>query len=672
MAADFLQLARDAFESSTNYIEANYQKRWEDNIRMFNSKHPSDSKYNSESYRYRSKLFRPKTRSVIRKNEAAASAAFFSHDDLFSIYPEDGPNPVQVASAEVNRALLKYRLKKTIPWYQLCIGALQDAQVMGACCSYSYWDYKEKREKVKETAVNPLTGEEVEREIENVVVLKDKPCLELVPLENLRFDPAAHWYDPVNTSPYFIHMIPMYVRDVKERMEKIDPKTGEAKWKKYEDQTIRNAKWEYDPVRQAREENREDKQEKDRPVSDWELVAVHRNFVRYEDEDYVFYTLGTEELLTDPKPIREVYWHGERPYDWGCVILETHKTIPASAVELGEPLQREANEVANSRLDNVKLVLNKRYIVKRNSQVDIQSLLRNAAGSVTQATDPKGDIVPIEFNDVTGSAYAEQDRINVDYDELLGNFSAGSVMTNRRMNETVGGMGMVSGAASQLTEYLLKTFAVTWVEKVLRRLVKLEQYYEADETILALASKEAQLYPRFGISRVTDQLLNQELLIRVEVGMGATDPNMRLSRLSAALNLAADMAMKLPADANIQEVWKEIFASIGRRDVERFFSGADPRMKALMSENAQIKKQLEDKQAEIQAKLVANKMGIESRERISKQKSEFGLVNKMIDEAGNEKDREQQAQESRKDLIVDIVKMVMDGLKDAERRSDPG
>ena len=45
---------------------------------------------------------------------------------------------------------------------------------------------------------------------------------------------------------------------------------------------------------------------------------------------------------------------------------------------------------------------------------------------------------------MTASAFQEQDRVNVDYDELIGNFSQGSVMTNRKMGETVGGMKMLA------------------------------------------------------------------------------------------------------------------------------------------------------------------------------------------------------------------------------------
>ncbi len=275
-------------------------------------------------------------------------------------------------------------------------------------------------------------------------------------------------------------------------------------------------------------------------------------------------------MLTDAKPLAEVYFTGERPIVMGCCVIETHKVMPESPVILGEQLQREANEIVNQRLDNVKLVLNKRYIVKRGAQVDIKSLVRNVPGSVTLANDVTGDVREVEFNDVTGSSYQEQDRLNVDYDELTGNFSQGSIMTNRKMNETVGGMGMISNAANQITEYTLRTFTETWVEPVLRQLVKLEQKYETDEVILAIAASQAKLIETYGVSEINDDLLGQELTLSVNVGMGATNPDQKLGRFMGAMQAYSAVAtMELPS-LDMKEVGKEVFGLAGYRDGGRF------------------------------------------------------------------------------------------------------
>lgn len=62
-----LSLAREAYIGSTNYFDANVRNRIEQDIRRFQSRFPSGSKYMSEGYRTRSRIFRPKTRATIRK-----------------------------------------------------------------------------------------------------------------------------------------------------------------------------------------------------------------------------------------------------------------------------------------------------------------------------------------------------------------------------------------------------------------------------------------------------------------------------------------------------------------------------------------------------------------------------------------------------------------------------
>jgi hypothetical protein len=136
---DWLKVATDAFEASTTYIDANHRQKWDANIRAFNSKHPVGSKYLSDSFKHRSKGFRPKTRSIVRKNEAAAAVSFFSNMDVVNVDAVDQDDFLAVANSFVNKELIQHRLTKTIPWFKVLIGALQDAQTLGVVCSYDYW-----------------------------------------------------------------------------------------------------------------------------------------------------------------------------------------------------------------------------------------------------------------------------------------------------------------------------------------------------------------------------------------------------------------------------------------------------------------------------------------------------------------------------------------------------
>jgi hypothetical protein len=589
---EWLQIASDAFVASTTYMEANYRKTFEKNIALFQSRHPSGSKYNSAVYKSRSRLFRPKTKSVVRKNEAAAAAAFFANVDVVTIEPQDDANRDQVVSAALMNEVVNYRLtdKKSIPWFLTVMGAVQEAQVIGVVCSYQYWHYRERQNLL---GIDADTGEKVYAP----EIIVDKPCIQLLPVENYRFDPAADWTDVVNSSPYFIRMVPMYVDDVKQRMKEDDGKTGQSKWKRLDDGEIRQAMVDYDSIRQAREQKQDPKAESENPLKEFEIVWCHENFIRLNGEEKVFWTLGTQHMLSDPVDLKQAYFHGERPFVIGCAVIEAHKAVPDSLVGIGSELQKNANEVTNQRLDNVSLVLNKRYIVKRGAQVDTDSLLRNAPAGITLANDPEHDIVPMDFQDVTASSYQEMDRINVDYDELTGNFSQSSVQTNRKLNETVGGMEMAAGGAGQMTEYLLRTIVETWMEGAIDQLVKLEQAYETDMVILGLAGSRAKLTQKYGVDQVTDSMLNQSLTVRVSIGMGATDPAKKLGRFLGALKAGGE-AMQILPNGDSEAIWNEIMGLAGYKGGSRFFQPSGPNQQ-LMAQLQEMQKELQDTQGKL-------------------------------------------------------------------------
>ena len=637
---DWLSQARLAYISSTSFVDTNYRRQWEDNLRAFQSRHHSASKYLTNAYRYKSKVFRPKPRSAVRNNEAAAAAAFFTNNDVVSITARDPGDKVQRASAELMQALVQYRLTHTIPWFVTLIGGFQDAEVIGVVASIQSWKYKAIEE---ETLVpTDIPGTSFKEKV--TVVQQDQPDVELIPVENLRFHPSADWRDPIGSSPYVIRLIPMYLMDVKARMEDDNEKTGKGKWIALtDDQLNSGTRNSFDSTRLTRAEGREDEKENpaSKAISDYDIVWVHENFMRDSNgSDKIFYTLGTEQLLSEPVPVKEVYFTGKRPIAMGCAVIETHKIMPASPLQLGQNVAREINEVTNSRLDNVKLILNKRYLVKRGVQVDLRSIVRNVAGSVTFVNDVETDVKAFEFKDVTGSSYEEQNRLATEYDELVGNFSQSSVANNRKLNETVGGMQMLRAGAYGLTEYLIRTFAETWVKEVLWQLVKLEQKYETDVVLLAIAGSEAKLLQKYGIDEVTDELLNQELTLEVNVGIGATDPITKLNQFLLAMKHLTEILRDPPPNMNLEEVQKEIFGHLGHKDGSRFMLKEDDMsdterqlMQAIKQQQQiidQLKQALDDKNVEFQTKIATTQMKEEGDTKRATQKAETDITKELI------------------------------------------
>ena len=131
----WLSRARSAWESSDDWFNSSVRRKIEDSLKIFNSEHPQGSKYHHPSYAKRSKLFRPKPRTAMRKLEAAASAAFFATEDAVSCVAPNPGDPKQTLAQKVQTALLNYRLRADIPWYLTCIGGLQDAGKQGVVIS---------------------------------------------------------------------------------------------------------------------------------------------------------------------------------------------------------------------------------------------------------------------------------------------------------------------------------------------------------------------------------------------------------------------------------------------------------------------------------------------------------------------------------------------------------
>lgn len=571
-----LQLARDAEKGSTMYFDANIRPQLERDIRQFQSRHAPDSKYMSDAYKSRSRFYRPKTRAMVRNSEATAAEAFFSTADVVSITPENETDEMQMVSSEVMLELMNYRLKKSIPWFQTVVGAYQDAMVQGSVISHQVWEYD---------AIKKI----------------DRPKIELVPLENFRFDPASDWTDPVGTSPYLIRLIPMYVKDVRRRMQQGADGTP-AKWRTLSDSQMLSSSRKYDSTRMLREDNRTNSADAVTPITDFTIVWVHL-IVMCDDEtgeDVMYYTLGSEFLLSSPEPLTNQYAHGRRPFVIGKAVIETHKNYSSGPVRLARDTAAEINEITNQRVDNVRFAMNKRYFVKRNTQTDIRSLTRNVPSSVTlmQSLD---DVKVIDTPDVTSSSYQEQDRLNMDFDEISGSMSQSSVQANRKLNETVGGMEMAEAGASKVQSYQLKTFIETWVEPVLAQLALLEQFYETDEVILAQAAAKSKLFQKMGMDEVTDELLMADLTMVISVGMNATSPAQKINNLMAGITgvktaLADGVLEKYGVDP--VEVIKEVFGALGHKDGGRFFkdlNNQDPQVKVLTDQVQQLQAALDAK-----------------------------------------------------------------------------
>lgn len=628
---DFLAIAADA-ERINAQFEGERRRQWERSYRAYRGEHFQGSKYRLPAMAARSKLFRPKSRVAVRNAMKNAAAALFSTEDVVSVTASGKSDPALLASAKILQEDLNYRLDRTspkggLPWFMVSVGSMATATLTGITVSKQYWDWRTKARKQPKMVprpdgmIDPQTGQPLMMAVEEdaEVVEADRPMIELVPSENVMLDLAAPWWSPAQLSAYFIVRYPMLVTDLRAMMNqrnKIGQDEGKkgVEWLDVEDSVLQTVQQNYDAqgVRIAREGGQDSKERRESLTGEYSIVWVHENFFRYRGDDYQLWSLGTMVYLSKPMFTEDAYPHfgGQRPYVYGYGALEPHMVYPQSAIEALQPLQQEANDVVNLRLDSLKQALEPLAVVKQGSMFDLTQLQpgkRGAPGVIAQVKN-LDDLRFDQWPGPTGQAYAEMANLNADFDDLAGTFSGSSVQTNRQLNETVGGMRMLNSSATSISEFDLRVWTETWAEPALRQVILLIQYYESDETILNIAGERAKVWEKFGISEITDRHLMSEVAVKVNIGMGAVDPMQKLQKLSTGFQMLGSLVpfFDRPVKLNGEEVSSEIMGMCGYKDSERFLifgqpgeeQGSDP-----AQADAMIKMQLEQMRSQTQIQL---------------------------------------------------------------------
>jgi hypothetical protein len=647
-APDYLKLMREARQRGQTYYSENLQGPIDTNYRAFRNKHFAGSKYWSTDYSNRSKLFRPKTRSAVRKANAGAISALFSSTDAVKCSAGDDSNPLQVANAALTQELFNYRTDRTsgqaaIPWFRICGGAHQDALLQSACISKQYWKL-ELRPMGQEPDIDEMTGEPLLDEagapkmVEVYRPFIDRPDVMLFPLENIIIDPAANWLSPIQSAAFFMAKVPMSIDEVMQMQHHpLNP------WKPLTEAQLRSGGAVSDFAGTNARRQREGNDRLDNRFTgtrSFEIVWVYEVFIRWRGEDICFWAAGDQHYLTDPKPVHEVYPEqgGERPYTFGVINLESHRLFPMSPVESWQQGQVEINDFANLTLDVAKLSVAPVTKVKRGQNVDLGALSRRG---------PQSQILVNNVDDVTwdkapgpdAAVFQIQNQLSVDFDDQAGQFNSGSVQTNRSLNETVGGLRLISGAANAVSEFDLRVWIETWTEPTIGQIVKLLQYYEDDQTILALCGGRAKLFEKFGISEINDALMQAQVKVRVDAGVGNADPEQKLAKLQTGLNILMPLFAGSPQVASgeltvdLKAIADEVFGLCGQRDgADKFIKTGAPKGPPPTAglEMAKLQSEIDKNQATAKATIMSGLAQIAKAD-LGDKKLEAEQANALID-----------------------------------------
>jgi hypothetical protein len=437
-------------------------------------------------------------------------------------------------------------------------------------------------------------------------VVEDRPDIALFPPENVIFDPNCDWADPAQSAQYLRIAHPMAPD---EAWLMVSRAQGEGKKIPFLDTSIDVFRSAASPTSGPSDSiaSRVARNQGTDPVmmvsGTFGRVWLYEWYLRIAGKDYTFWTLGVSRMLSKPVQTADAYPEqgGARPVVIGLGAIEAFRPYPMSPVEAWQPLQLELNDQVNLRLDHLKQCVSPPAMIKRGADVDLKAVQKRGADRIIMITN-QGDVEWAQIPDIPQSAAQQDAQLNSDFDSLAGVMNMGTVQTNRQLNETVGGMNLLAGDASSTSEFDLSVETETWVGPVLNQIMKLEEYYESDETVLAIAGEKARLFERFGMSEITDNLLMAQTSLTIKVGVGAANlPMQRLQKFQMAAQTVGQLLQPFvvagvikPPIPNVEEIINTVFGAAGFRDGgDRFFvdlGGAegqqppDPKTQAMLGD----------------------------------------------------------------------------------------
>jgi hypothetical protein len=639
----FVKCFKDSLRSSREYQQKKLQSSMNRSYRAFQNRHMNGSKYDTARYKSRSKIFKPKTRQAVMKNLATAAQAFFSTQDVVSISPERASDKLQASTAIFLHEVLNYRLDRRNRWagpnwFLTLTGAVQDTQIAGYCVTKQYWEYEERTVKNYATVTRQqpildntgqplrdmLTGEPVLEDVEEETVsddqeiTRDRLMIMNIPAEQAYIDQTGDWRDPIQEGGFFFAGFAVRLDDVRDIINQQADRNvmGGKAWRKVDVSALTGATNDRDSqaagVRRSRNDGI-DPLEGLYTSKDNQTVWLYECFYRKDGEDWHFWMVGENTLLSDPRPTIDSYpGHcGERPYVRGVGNVETHRVYPMSTVESVQPLQNEINDVTNLGLDAMKMAISPITVVKRGSNPDLKQL-QNRGPDATIFANNVDDVTFTRAPDPSSNSLQYLNILSNDFDDSAGVFSQSSVQSNRTLNETVGGMQLIAGSANAMTEFTLRVFVETWAEPTLAQCVNLIRYYESDEVVIAVAGENAGLIenidteddgtldprqaqqdaaeeegetpdqqkkePPISIDQVLGHLDRAQVTVKIDVGIGALDPQQRLGKFMQAWQGTKDIAPLLAEQGiqpNGEALTQELWGLSGYKDgADRFFMKA--------------------------------------------------------------------------------------------------
>jgi hypothetical protein len=445
----------------------------------------------SATYPHNARVFDPRIFRVIE----TITPRMVANEPTGSFYPAESGD---VAVNEILNALMKYDWRRAVMFPKL-VNFVKSMLLFGTAFGRTYWDYREK----EKTQMIPkkVNGKNVWTPNENkkiYVTEYDGPNFEVLNIYDCYPDPNATSLDNMR---WFIYRTFKTLDELKNENDA----RGAEYWKNLDkletaikdvqNKDNRNNKnIGYTPADIEYREHRrvmlstqelhgEDK-------SNPEFVVL----IRYEKDRWVFFVPEYGVVIRD---VENPYFHGQLPIVYGVDYPYPGELYGMGEIEPLDRIQRAINAVLNQRLDNVQLVLRNMWKVKKNSGVDMHTLVSAPGNIVT--TDDMDAVDAFVVPDVTGPTFVQ----TMNY--LTSALQNGSAITDYTQgidssanvgNKTATGIRLIQQEANAQFKLKIQLFNTMVIERTANLWKDMRIQYTTEEQKIRILGRNEVKYLR--------------------------------------------------------------------------------------------------------------------------------------------------------------------------------
>lgn len=268
------------------------------------------------------------------------------------------------------------------------------------------------------------------------------------------------------------------------------------------------------------------------------------------------------------RAVQNPYYHQKRPIIKVCFCKVPGEWYGVGLIEPVMSLINQLTTVRRQRLDNITLILNRMWKVKSTADVDPTKLIATPNGIIL--VDNMDDVMPLEVQDVTQSAYQDCNQILNDiFSATVPQALTGSIDDMKGTGSI--GVGAVRANISQAMEKFAtaaKSIEDEGIKEMLNLCYSLDlQYLNTDEIIRAFYGK---LFPDPTI--VTPEMIRASVTFRMTVLSEMVNTDVRVAQGQAFYTLAKD---QFTPDTN-QLILRQIWGLMGNDEDDIRVNGATP------------------------------------------------------------------------------------------------